>query len=76
MNVLILNAGALSAKRADNSEGIETTIASQLIYGCYYLTKIMIPFLTDDSRVITVSSGGMYNVAFPDWYYIIYLKIN
>ncbi len=68
LNVLILNAGALSYKKEVNAEGLETTIAAQLINGAYYLTKLMIPVLKNDPRVIAVSSGGMYNVAFPDWY--------
>jgi NAD(P)-dependent dehydrogenase (short-subunit alcohol dehydrogenase family) len=68
LNVLILNAGALCYKKEVNAEGLETTIAAQLINGAYYLTKLLIPVLKNDSRVIAVSSGGMYNVAFPDWY--------
>ena len=30
--------------------------------GVYYLTKLLLPFLLKSSRVINVSSGGMYNV--------------
>ena len=65
--MLILNAGALSYKKEVNAEGLETTMAAQLINGAYFLTKLMIPVLKNDPRVIAVSSGGMYNVAFPDW---------
>ena len=51
------------------SPGVETTFACHLLFGTYLLTKLALPTLkkTPDSRVVVVSSGGMYNTAFPDW---------
>lgn len=56
-------------ERTETSEGIEATFASHFLFGTYLLGKLAMPCLeaTADSRLIVVSSGGMYNVAFPDW---------
>jgi dehydrogenase/reductase SDR family protein 12 len=61
VDVLIHNAGALSAERSTNRAGIEATIASQVL-GPFLLTARLLPGLRSSSqgRVITVSSGGMY----------------
>jgi dehydrogenase/reductase SDR family protein 12 len=61
IHALVNNAGALSATRTTNSDGIETTIASQVL-GPFLLTTLLLPRLTSarPGRVITVSSGGMY----------------
>ena len=62
LDVLIQNAGALSATRETNSQGIEQTVASQVL-GPFLLTRLLLPLLskTPGARVITVASGGMYS---------------
>jgi NAD(P)-dependent dehydrogenase (short-subunit alcohol dehydrogenase family) len=63
IDVLIHNAGALTAERHDNSEGVETTVASQVV-GPFLMTHLLIDALGAGSgRVITMSSGGMYSSA-------------
>lgn len=66
---LVCNAGALSNEKTLTTEGVETTFASHLLFGTYLLGSLAMPFLnaTPDSRLVVVSSGGMYNYAFPDW---------
>lgn len=66
---LVCNAGALSNEKTLTAEGVETTFASHLLFGTYLLGSLVMPFLnvTTDSRLIVVSSGGMYNYAFPAW---------
>jgi NAD(P)-dependent dehydrogenase (short-subunit alcohol dehydrogenase family) len=61
LDVLIHNAGALTATRTDASSGIEATVASQVI-GPFLLTSLLLDRLaaTEDARVLTMSSGGMY----------------
>jgi dehydrogenase/reductase SDR family member 12 len=61
LDVLIHNAGALSATRTVNADGIELTVASQVL-GPFLLTSLLLPPLqkTGCGRVITMSSGGMY----------------
>jgi len=61
LDVLIHNAGALAAERNDTSNGTEQTVASQVV-GPFLLTSLLLDRLaeTDGSRVITMSSGGMY----------------
>ncbi|HSJ90943.1 MAG TPA: SDR family NAD(P)-dependent oxidoreductase [Ilumatobacter sp.] len=60
-DTLIHNAGALSAERRTNSDGIEATVASQVV-GPHVMTKLLIPALSQAApgRVITMASGGMY----------------
>jgi dehydrogenase/reductase SDR family protein 12 len=62
IDVLINNAGALINDRKETVEGIEASFALNTL-GTYQLTELLIPFLkkSKDGRVITVSSGGMYN---------------
>ena len=66
---LVCNAGALLNQRTLTSEGIEVTFASHLLFGTYLLGKLLLPSLekNKDSRVVMVSSGGMYNSKFPEW---------
>lgn len=66
---LVCNAGALLNQRVLTDEGIETTFAAHLLFGTYLLVNLAIPTLsaTPDSRVVVVSSGGMYNTKFPQW---------
>ncbi len=64
IDVLIHNAGALGASRHTNAEGIEVTVAAQVV-GQFLLTSLLLNKLrvSAPSRVITVSSGGMYSAA-------------
>lgn len=61
VDVLVHNAGALSATRRVASSGIEATVASQVV-GPFLLTSLLLERLSNStpSRVITMSSGGMY----------------
>jgi dehydrogenase/reductase SDR family member 12 len=61
LDVLVHNAGALSATRLTNSAGIELTVASQVV-GPFLLTGLLLDRLrhSTPARVITMSSGGMY----------------
>jgi NAD(P)-dependent dehydrogenase (short-subunit alcohol dehydrogenase family) len=64
IDVLVHNAGALTAHRTVNSDGIESTVASQVL-GPFLLTSLLLPALRAASpgRVLTMSSGGMYAAA-------------
>ncbi len=63
IDVLINNAGALLNPRQENSDGLETSFAL-LLLGPVILTESLKPLLgqiaDNPSRVINVSSGGMY----------------
>ena len=61
LDVLIHNAGALTAERHESPDGTEATIASQVV-GPFLLTTLLLDRLAESapSRVITMSSGGMY----------------
>lgn len=61
VDVLIHNAGTLSAQRHESPDGTEATIASQVV-GPFLLTGLLLDRLAASapSRVITMSSGGMY----------------
>lgn len=61
LDVLVHNAGALTADRRTSPSGMELTVASQVV-GPFLLTSLLLPALTAAApgRVITVSSGGMY----------------
>ncbi len=62
LDVLVHNAGALTQRRVDASDGTEATIASQVV-GPFLLTSLLLDRLQDSApaRVITMSSGGMYS---------------
>ena len=62
LDVLIHNAGALSATREIAPDGTEATVASQVV-GPFLLTSLLLDRLAESapSRVITMSSGGMYS---------------
>lgn len=72
IDLLINNAGVLLAERQDTSEGLEKTLATNLL-GPLRLTEGLIDRLERASapRVINVSSGGMYLVRVqlgdPNW---------
>jgi NAD(P)-dependent dehydrogenase (short-subunit alcohol dehydrogenase family) len=61
LDVLVHNAGALTAERHDAPDGTEQTVASQVV-GPFLLTHLLLDRLeaSAPSRVITMSSGGMY----------------
>ena len=61
LDVLVHAAGAIHERFAVNHAGIELTVAGQLVTP-FLLTKLLFPTLlaAAPSRVITVSSGGMY----------------
>ncbi len=65
LDVLIHNAGAISATRSLSPQGFEVTVATQLL-GPFHLTRLLLPALTaaNPGRVLTVSSGGMYSQRF------------
>jgi len=69
IHCIICNAGVLLNDRQVTSENNEITFASHLLGGSYLLCNLLTPVLndTDNSRVIFVSSGGMYNSKFPKW---------
>ena len=62
IHVLIHNAGALDDIRRTSPQGIELTVASQVV-GPFLLTGLLLPALRAGApaRVLWVSSGGMYS---------------
>ncbi|GKY95455.1 hypothetical protein MPSEU_000507100 [Mayamaea pseudoterrestris] len=69
VDVIVCNAGVLLNDRTETSEGHEATFASHLLGGAYLLPQLLLPQLeaADGARVITVTSGGMYNFKLPSW---------
>jgi NAD(P)-dependent dehydrogenase (short-subunit alcohol dehydrogenase family) len=61
VDVLVHNAGALTEERSLSRDGIELTLATNVV-GPFLLTKLLVPLLARSARarVINVSSGGMY----------------
>ncbi|MEM7338442.1 MAG: SDR family NAD(P)-dependent oxidoreductase [Actinomycetota bacterium] len=61
LDVVVHNAGALSAERREAPDGTEATVASQVV-GPFLLTSLLLDRLSAaaPSRVLTMSSGGMY----------------
>jgi dehydrogenase/reductase SDR family member 12 len=62
VDTIVHNAGALAADRRVNSDGIEVTVAAQVL-GPFLLISLLLPNLGGagpTGRVVTVSSGGMY----------------
>lgn len=61
LDVLINNAGVLPSKRTETEDGIELTLAVNLLSG-HMLTGLLTDLLKkpESARVINVSSGGMY----------------
>lgn len=69
LDALICNAGVLLNDKTLTADGIECTFATHLLFGTYLLGCLAMPVLecTPDSRIVAVSSGGMYTTRFPDW---------
>jgi Dehydrogenases with different specificities (related to short-chain alcohol dehydrogenases) len=74
IDCLICNAGKLLNEKHMTLDGeMESTFASHLLGGSYFLTKLLTPQLQAsakngrDPRVIYVTSGGMYTSKFPSW---------
>lgn len=61
LDVVVHNAGALTAEHETNSAGHEQTVASQ-VYGPFLMTSLLLPALEQGiaGRVLTMTSGGMY----------------
>jgi NAD(P)-dependent dehydrogenase (short-subunit alcohol dehydrogenase family) len=61
LDVLVNNAGVLPPERTHTDEGFELTFATNVL-GPFLLTALLVPSLAAaaPSRVINVSSGGMY----------------
>lgn len=61
---LVHNAGALPPERTESEQGHEQTMALHVL-GPVLLTDLLLPALTDDARVVLVTSGGMYTQDLP-----------
>jgi NAD(P)-dependent dehydrogenase (short-subunit alcohol dehydrogenase family) len=63
LNILVNNASVLPQAKTTTSEGLELTVATNLV-GPFLLTNRLIPRMIESApaRIITVSSGGMYTV--------------
>jgi dehydrogenase/reductase SDR family member 12 len=61
LDVLVNNAGVMTDERARSADGIELTLATNVV-GPFLLTNLLIPLLKGSAhaRIINVSSGGMY----------------
>ena len=61
LDVLVNNAGVLPAQRTETAAGFEVAFATNVL-GPFLLTNLLIPMLkrSEASRIINVSSGGMY----------------
>ena len=59
LDALVHNAGALLNERQTQPDGLETTVAVHVV-GPFLMTGLLLDRLGPGSRVVTVSSGGMY----------------
>ena len=59
IHLLVNNAGVLLPKREETDEGLERTLATNLL-GHFLLTNLLTDKLEAPARIINVSSGGMY----------------
>jgi NAD(P)-dependent dehydrogenase (short-subunit alcohol dehydrogenase family) len=59
LDVVVHNAGALPGTRQESPQGHELTMALHVL-GPVAMTEQLLPQLTDDARVVLVTSGGMY----------------
>lgn len=64
IDVVVNNASVLAPERSTTLDGYELTLATNLL-STFLLTNLLIPRLVESgpSRIITVSSGGMYTEA-------------
>lgn len=71
---LLCNAGALLKEYTRTSDNLETTFACHLAMGTYLLGSLAMPLLetTEDSRLVIMSSGGMYTRKVPSWEVLTY----
>lgn len=60
VHILVNNAGVLLSERSETAEGIESTLATNLL-GHFLLTNLLVDKLERPARIINVSSGGMYS---------------
>jgi NAD(P)-dependent dehydrogenase (short-subunit alcohol dehydrogenase family) len=62
LEVLVNNAGVLLSERRESIDGIEMTLATNVL-GPFLLTNLLIPTLraSAPARIVNVSSGGMYS---------------
>lgn len=70
VDVLVCNAGVLLNERRETSEGNEVTFAAHFLGGSYLLSNLLLTHLKaagNESRVVFVTSGGMYLSPFPKW---------
>ena len=66
IHALVHNAGALTKEKVVSAQGFESTIACHVL-GPHLMTTSLLPVLhSSHSRVITVSSGGMYAATLTD----------
>jgi len=59
IDVVVHNAGVLPAERIDTSDGFELTWATHVV-GPHLLDRLLRPRLAATSKIVLVSSGGMY----------------
>jgi NAD(P)-dependent dehydrogenase (short-subunit alcohol dehydrogenase family) len=61
LDVLVNNAGVMTDERAVSADGIELTLATNVV-GPFLLTNLLFPLLEKSApaRIVNVSSGGMY----------------
>ena len=59
IDVVVHNAGVLPPQRSDTEDGLELTWATH-VAGPHLLTRLLRPRLGPTSRILLVSSGGMY----------------
>lgn len=64
LDVMVHNAGAMPAMRTESAQGHELSMSLHLL-GPVLLTELLAPVLTDDARVLFVTSGGMYGQELP-----------
>lgn len=69
LNCLICNFNTFNKQFSQTLELVERTFAEHVLFGCYLLTNLAIPFLasTEDARVIVVSDSLAYVTNFPSW---------
>ena len=62
VHILVNNAAVLPPLRAESPDGLELTLATNLV-GPFLLTELLLPRLaaSGGGRVVNVSSGGMYS---------------